>query len=220
MLLFDIGANRGDAVVAGLQQGYKVLAIEAAPKIYQLLENNFGKHPDVKTLKIAVSDKDFEKVSFYECIEDGLSTLNIDWLTAETMPYKGKQFWTVEVDTITMDTLVKIYGEPDLIKVDVEGAEWSVFRGMTKKYGTLTFEWTNVTIGEHQSQLEYLASLGYTEVAPQFIVHHLQQPIKWFSINDFRLDDWAISHKDAWESGEWRQANLRPTADVGMVWVR
>jgi hypothetical protein len=32
MLLFDIGANRGDAVLAGLEQGYRVIALEAAPR--------------------------------------------------------------------------------------------------------------------------------------------------------------------------------------------
>jgi len=30
MLLFDVGANRGDAVLAGLAQGYRVVALEVA----------------------------------------------------------------------------------------------------------------------------------------------------------------------------------------------
>jgi FkbM family methyltransferase len=161
MLLFDIGANRGDAVVAGLNKGYKVVALEAAPKIYRALEANFRNNPNVKPLKFAVAETDFQTVKFYECVEDGLSTLNIDWLTSETMPYNGKQFSTVEATTITIDTLVKLYGAPDLIKIDVEGAEWSVFNGMTQKYGKLAFEWTFETIREHEKQLDYLYKLGY-----------------------------------------------------------
>lgn len=220
MLFFDIGANRGDAVVAGLNKGYKVVAIEAAPRIYNALEMNFKGNPNVKTLKLAVAERDFETVKFYECIEDGLSTLNLDWLTAETMPYKGKQFWTVEVQTITLDTLVTLYGKPDLIKVDVEGAEWSVFKGMTKHHGMMTFEWTDVTIGEHCMQLKYLADLGYTQVAPQFIVHHLDEPTDWYPIRHYCLDEWVKAHKTDWENGGWKSAGLRPTADVGMCWVR
>ena len=174
MLLFDIGANRGDAVVAGLNKGFtKIIAVEAAPRIFTQLVSNFIYNPAVVPLKMAVSSESSQTVEFYEAEEDGLSSLNKDWLTDPELPYAGKPYRTIKVNTITVDDLVKIYGVPDLMKIDVEGAEWSVFKGMTKKYGILTFEWTNVTIGEHCAQLEYLASLGYTEIAPQFIVNHL-----------------------------------------------
>ena len=217
----DIGANRGDAVVAGLNKGFtKIIAIEAAPGIYKQLVSNFIYNPAVVPLKFAVSEKDEEQVEFYEAEEDGLSTMNKEWLTAEDMPYAGKPYRTVSATTITIDTLVKLYGTPDLMKIDVEGAEWSVFRGMSKNHGKLAFEWTDVTVGEHDSQLEYLASIGYTEVAPQFIVNHLDEPAEWFPIKDFHMCDWVVSHKDAWEAGGWQEANLRPTADVGMCWVR
>lgn len=220
MLLFDIGANRGDATVAGLAKGYKVIAIEPAPIIFEQLVKTYIYNANVIPLKVAVSDSVNSTVEFYEAEEDGLSTLNKEWLTDETMPYNGKPFRTITVNTTTLDKLAETYGEPDLVKIDVEGAEWSVFKGMTKYHGVLTFEWTNVTIGEHQSQLEYLAGLGYTEVAPQFIVNHLDEPTEWFPIEGFRLDDWVIQHLPAWEDGGWKVANLRPTADVGMVWVR
>lgn len=220
MLLFDIGANRGDAVIAGLNKGYKVIACEPAPIIFGKLLSAFIYNPNVIPLKVAVSDTDNSRVEFYEADEDGLSTLNKEWLTSDSLPYGGKPFRTIMANTITLDTLAKIYGEPDLIKIDVEGAEWSVFKGMTKYHGKLAFEWTDVTIGEHQSQLEYLESMGYIEVAPQFIVNHLDEPTEWFPITGFRIDDWVIEHKDVWENGGWKEANLRPTSDVGMVWLK
>ena len=219
MLLFDIGANRGDATIAGLAKGYKVIALEPAPIIYKQLVSSFIYNQDVVPLKLAVSDKDNERVEFYEAYEDGLSSLNKEWLTGKDMPYSGKGFRTITANTITVDTLVKLYGEPTLMKIDVEGAEWYVFKGMTQKYGMLTFEWTDVTIGEHCAQLEYLESLGYTEVAPQFIVNHLEEPTEWFPLKKFHLCDWVVSHKYVWESKDWKSANLRPTADVGMCWV-
>lgn len=220
MLLFDIGANRGDAVIAGLNKGYKVVAIEAAPKIFSVLESNFKGNPNVKLLKFAVSSVDFDTVSFYECIEDGLSTLNKEWLTSEGMPYQGKQFWEVSVPTITLDSLARIYGQPDLIKIDVEGAEWEVFRGMTKYMGMLTFEWTDVTVKEHAEQLRYLQQIGYTKVAPQYIEHHLQEPTEWYDLPTFSLKDWIFKTSQEWTNGGWKGSNLRPTADVGMLWVR
>jgi FkbM family methyltransferase len=224
MLMFDVGANRGDAVVAGLAQGYRVIAIEAAPRVFGELVNNFIYNPDVVPLKMAVSDKDGKRLKFYEADEDGLSTLNKDWLTNERMPYAGKPHREIEVNTITIDTLADKYGNPDLIKIDVEGAEWQVMKGMTRHYGgTLCFEWTFETMHQHEDQLDYLFTLGYREVAPQYIVSHLEQPDEWFDLrvnNSNQLLAWHQLTSDDWIDGGWKVAGLRPTADVGMIWVR
>jgi FkbM family methyltransferase len=223
MLLFDVGANRGDAVLAGLTQGYRVIALEAAPRVYAELVGNFIYNPNVVPLRMAVSDKDGERLKFYEADEDGLSSLNKDWLTKDGMPYKGKFHREVEVNTITIDTLADKYGDPDLIKIDVEGAEWQVLKGMTRKYGTVAFEWTFETLCEHEDQLDYLWTLGYTEVAARFIEHHLQEPPAWGKLqkdNARQLLAWHQLNSDDWIDEDWKVAGLRPTADVGMVWVR
>ena len=223
MLLFDIGANRGDATIAGVNKGYTVIAIEAAPRVFKELVSNFIYNQDVIPLRFAVSDVDDEQIEFYEAQEDGLSTMDKGWLTDPDMPYNGKPFRTISATTITIDTLVELYGTPELIKIDVEGAEWSVFKGMTKKYGEIAFEWTDVTIAEHVEQLKYLESLGYTEYALQFITHHIEAP------NDGEYVDIASAnllpkHVDLlapeWEEEGWKVAGLRPTSDVGMLWVR
>ena len=220
MLLFDIGANRGDATFAGLAKGYKVIACEPAPKIYSELVNNFIYNPDVIPLKVAVSDSDNESIEFFEAEEDGLSTINLDWLTDKSLPYAGKPYRTTSATTITLDTLAELYGTPDLIKIDVEGAEWHVFKGISSKMGTIAFEWTLATLKEHIEQLKYLEHGGYTEVAPQFIEHHCQEPQGWFDIKTFDLGKWHDTYAPYWTDGEWKRSGLRPTADVGMLWVR
>jgi FkbM family methyltransferase len=224
MLMFDVGANRGDAVVAGLAQGYRVIALEAAPRVFGELVNNFIYNPDVVPLKMAVSDKDGERLKFYEADEDGLSSLNKDWLTNKRMPYAGKPYRECEVSTITIDTLCEVYGDPDLIKIDVEGAEWQVMKGMTRHYGgTICFEWTFETLHQHEDQLDYLFTLGYREVAAQYIVNHLEEPKDWAflqSNNANQLLAWHQLTSDDWIDGGWKVAGLRPTADVGMIWVR
>jgi FkbM family methyltransferase len=224
MLLFDVGANRGDATVAGLAQGYRVIALEAAPRVFLELVGNFIYNPNVVPLKMAVSNKDNERVKFYEADEDGLSTLNQDWLTKDGMPYKGKFHREIEVNTITIDTLADTYGNPDLIKIDVEGAEWQVMKGMSRHYGgMICFEWTFETIHQHEDQLDYLFTLGYREMAAQYIVNHLQEPLEWGNMqsnNVNQLLGWHQLTSDDWINGGWKIANLRPTADVGMLWVR
>lgn len=220
MLLFDIGANRGDATLAGLQKGYKVIALEPAPRVYSDLVRNFIYNPNVVPLRLAVSDST-TRVELYEAEEDGLSSLNKDWLTNPTMPYNGKPFRTVHANTMTMEDLVEKYGEPDLIKIDVEGAEWAVFKGMTKYHGKIAFEWTQETLHEHEDQLRYLATLGYEKIKFQFIEGHLDEPdTLWTGINLLHsLEDLRASLAPAWEAEGWKKAGLRPTSDVGMIWV-
>lgn len=222
-VLFDIGANRGDATVAGLNKGYKVIALDPAPIIYAELVKNFIYNSNVVPLRLAVAEKSNERLEFYEAQEDGLSSLEKAWLTDPSMPYNGKPFRTISVNTITLDDLALEYGEPDLIKIDVEGAEWTVFKGMTKKYGTVAFEWTLETLDQHETQLDYLYELGYREVAPQYIVQHLEEPTEWVSLtpnNHRQLLAWHQLTSDEWIDGGWKIAGLRPTADVGMLWVR
>jgi FkbM family methyltransferase len=220
MLLFDIGANRGDATLVGLDQGYDVIALEPAPRIYSQLVKNFIYNPRVTPLRLAVANQDDQRIEFYEADEDGLSTLNKEWLTSDSLPYAGKPFRTIAVNTITLDSLIERYGSPDLIKIDVEGAEWQVLKGLSDLTGTIALEWTDVTLDDHQDQISYLADLGYTEFAPQFIEHHLQRPAEWYSIESITLRSWVEDNSQAWVEGDWKLSNLRPTADVGMVWVR
>jgi FkbM family methyltransferase len=221
MLLFDIGANRGDATVAGVNLGYKVIALEPAPRVFAELVRNFIYDPNVIPLRLAVSETTGDRIEFYECVEDGLSTMEKSWLTDPDMPYNGKEFRIVYVNTCTMNWLVEQYGKPDLIKIDVEGAEWAVFRGMTQNYGKLAFEWTQETLDQHEEQLTYLKSIGYTKFRMQFIEHHLQEPdTEWLPIkskNDLKKLRESLAPE--WESEGWKKANLRPTADVGMLWA-
>lgn len=219
-ICLDIGANRGDFTLAALGKGYDVIALEPAPKVFGELVKNFLYNPRVTPLKYAVSGSDYQYIEFYEADEDGLSTINKDWLTDESMPYAGKPFRTIAAQTITIDELARIYGTPDLIKVDVEGGEWQVFKGLSTKMGMIAFEWTQATIDQHQMQLAYLSAGNYTEIAPQFIEHHCEMPNIWYPIDRFDLGIWHDENAPLWEAEEWKQSGLRPTADVGMLWVR
>jgi FkbM family methyltransferase len=221
-LMFDIGANRGDATIAGIEQGYKVIALEPAPRVFAELVRNFIYEFKVVPLRLAVGEKDGERLEFYECVEDGLSTLEKSWLTDPKMPYYGKEFRTISVNTCTVDWLVEQYGQPDLIKIDVEGAEWAVLGGMSKYSGKIALEWTMETMVEHNKQLQYLASIGYTEYRLQFIEHHLLEPDSdWMPIDEnLDLEKLRQDLQFWWVSKGWKGSRLRPTADVGMLWVK
>ena len=91
---------------------------------------------------------------------------------------------------------------------------------MTKKYNKICFEWTIQTVKEHEKQIKYLNNLGYTKIGPQFIENHLVEPKEWFDINKFNLSKWIEKNSKDWENEGWKVSNLRPTADVGMIWFK
>jgi FkbM family methyltransferase len=223
MLLFDIGANKGDAVVEGLNKGFdKIIALEPAPKMFYMLYNNFKNDQKVIPLKYAVSSSNGEKIEFYECIEDGLSTIEKSWLTGEGALYNGKEFRTIKAITCTIDYLVEKYGIPDLVKIDVEGAESQVFEGMTCKPKQLCFEWSLFTLDQHLEQLKRLRDVNrYTEFALEYITDHLVEPTDYRSMSDIdSLPSWIESTKDEWQNGGWLKYGHRQAADVGMIWVK
>lgn len=222
MIVFDIGANRGEFTQAVLDQGAsKVVAVEPAPRIFSALARNFFKDPRVIPLRLAVTDKDWVDVTLFECVEDGLSTLDKTWLKGAAAPYGDKAYREVTVSGTTLDSLIEEYGTPDLIKIDIEGYEYSALKGLTKKVGEVTFEWQITRLEEIDKCLELLSSLGYTEFAPQYIEHHAVKPEEWFPIDGpITFPEWLTMTKAVWEGGDWKRSGLRPTADAGMIWVR
>ncbi len=220
-ICFDIGANAGEATKRALDLGFdKVVAVEPTPKMVAVLSHNFYKDERVIPLKLAVSDTQGEKIEFYECVEDGLSTMNLDWLEDDSAPYKGKGYSKIVAYTCTIDWLAEQYGMPELIKIDVEGAEYQVLKGMTIKPTRIDFEWHINWSQEVSKCLEYLQGLGYSEYALQYITHHLEEPTEYRPISTDFLT-WHSETKDWWESKGWKeQGALRPTADAGMIWVK
>jgi hypothetical protein len=60
----------------------------------------------------------------------------------------------------TFQSAVETYGNPDFCKVDVEGFEVEVLRGMSSQVRTVTFEFTNRRLADAVRCLDHLASLG------------------------------------------------------------
>jgi hypothetical protein len=67
------------------------------------------------------------------------------------------------VPTITLDTLVKKYGSPDYIKLDIEGWEYKALLGLTSKQGVISFEWSEEIFHIAEKCVNHLTNLGYKE---------------------------------------------------------
>ena len=83
----------------------------------------------------------------------------------------------MQAKTITLDRLIELYGVPDLIKIDVESAEFECISSLSQKVDTLCFEWAAETHDITFKCLHYLnETLGYTQFFIQFQDNYTFRP--------------------------------------------
>ena len=89
------------------------------------------------------------------------STMAKHWKSGRFSNEKWDQKITVEMTTL--DHLIKIYGLPKYIKIDVEGFELDVLLGLSQKSGIISFEFTSEFLDQTIKCLDHLKKIGYHE---------------------------------------------------------
>lgn len=183
VLIFDIGANVGKyTLVKSDIPNSKIIAIEAEPNIFNRLKTNTEHLNDVILLNCAISNSDKEFVDFYSCSIDVISTMNLDWLIDERSRFGdyNKNINKIKVRTRTIDSLIDEYGDPDLIKIDVEGNEHNVVTSLSRKTnGVVCFEWAAEWIEENILCVNHLINLGYSNFHVQMGDAYDYEPIEY-----------------------------------------
>ena len=176
-MFFDIGANIGKWSLANVNNCEKIISIEASPNTFSNLINNTSNNQKIIPLNYAVCNSDKEFIEFYNCSADTLSTINKDWLDSEKSRfYKQYKYDIITCKTITIDKLIRDYGIPELIKIDVEGGEFECVSSLTQKVNNVCFEWASETNDITFKCIDYLETLGYTEFAIQFEDNYTYRP--------------------------------------------
>jgi FkbM family methyltransferase len=166
MLIFDIGANIGRySLTFAVNPENTIISVEASPNTFNMLKINMSPFTNVTPLEYAVSDSKEPYITFYNCQSDTLSTLDINWLTSSESRFGDHQgrFSPIQVKAITLDALIEKYGVPDILKIDVEGAEEQVIRSLSKKVPILLFEWAAEWKDSLKLAIDHLTSLGFTK---------------------------------------------------------
>ncbi len=174
MTVFDVGANVGELtfLFSRFAQSGKVYAFEASRAAYKKLEIicNAAERRNVVLNHLALSNKNgFIELYVYE---DALSSFN----SQAKRPLKDhgldiEPIGIEKVSAMTIDAYCqrKKIEKIDLLKIDVEGAEFQVMQGAfnmlkNKRIACLTFEFGQTTfdIGTKPSEIEnFLNKLDY-----------------------------------------------------------
>ena len=141
-LVFDIGANYGNRIEPNLRNGCKVVAVEPQPECVNYLRKKYKDKVSIENVGVGASKG---VLDFHISSWSILSTFSDDFIqkTKESGRF-SKSSWdkTIKVNLVTLDDLIAKYGSPQFIKVDVEGYEEQVFKGLTKKVKYISFEYT------------------------------------------------------------------------------
>jgi hypothetical protein len=136
-----------------------------------------------------------------------VSTISRPWLTEVQ---KSRRFggvrWEerIPVTVTTLDALIARYGKPAFCKIDVEGSEWDVLRGLSQPLPALSFEYLPATIETALDCIARLSQLGEYEY-------------------NWRVSEWPWLRSPVWLSPQEMVAQLQRMsreANSGDVYAR
>jgi FkbM family methyltransferase len=148
-VVFDIGANHGQKTDVFLRLGARVVAIEPDKVNQEILKQKFHlyrfpKKP-VTIVGKAVSDRSSTETMWIDEPGSAKNTLSRKWV--ETLRADRERFGKcldfeqrMEVETVSLDDLILRHGVPFFVKIDVEGYEPTVLRGLQRPVRYLSFE--------------------------------------------------------------------------------
>jgi len=162
-LCFDIGANKGNRTVIFLELGAKVVAVEPQKECYEHLEKRFGNK--ITLIKNGLGEKKSTETMYVSgsTLISSFSKDHVNMMQEDR--FKGADWGkTIEIDMTTMDVLIEKYGTPAFCKIDVEGYEYDLLKGLSKPLKALSLEYivpenTSVLV----NCLKHLANLGNIE---------------------------------------------------------
>jgi FkbM family methyltransferase len=198
-LVFDIGSNTGEKTAAFLSLGARVVAVEPNSTCTNYLLTKYREAVQTQRLYVecaAVAAANGELNLTVIDPDSGMCSAEPDFLLyARTIGYTGAE--PIKANAVTLDHLTKRYGLPDFIKIDVEGMDAEVLKGLSKRPRCLSFEYNTAAAlwPKTRECFDQVVRLGFSEAnfteatAPKFLF------ASWLEIPAAlsRLEDWRAA---------------------------
>lgn len=120
-LIFDLGCHTLDSTERFLDKGYTIIAIDADIDKLKLIDLKYNKYIQENKLILvnkAIYSEDNCIVNFY------IQPNNTVWNSLfKNISERSNVSKCIKVDTITLRSLIQMFGIPEYCKIDIEGAD-------------------------------------------------------------------------------------------------
>jgi FkbM family methyltransferase len=197
-LAFDVGAHVGNHARCFAGLGARVIAIEPQPAFAAWLRRLFRARPEVTVLECALASTPGTVALYPSPRTPTVATVSRRWIEAvRDSPGFDRVRWAsgVRVPSTTLDALIARHGLPCFCKIDVEGYEAEVLRGLSHPIPALSFEYLPAASDVARRAAGLLAALGPYLFNPTV---GERRRFVWRQWRPFgALDDWlAARHAD------------------------
>jgi FkbM family methyltransferase len=140
-LVFDVGANIGNRVEAFLALRNKVVAVEPQSFCRKVLRARFGKA--ISIVGKGLGEKAEVKTMYIATNATQISSFSKDWIDSMKKDRFINEQWDAEekIELTTLEDLIVQFGIPAFVKIDVEGFEVNVLKGLKTAVPSLSFEY-------------------------------------------------------------------------------
>lgn len=206
-IVFDIGAYDGDYTAEYLHYDPSlIVAVEPQSEKISYLEKKFAdRGVKVVVMHCALGERAGE-ATLHMCDNAAtISTLSQEWMDKSRFAcyiYNREE----RVSVITLDMLIAMFGKPSLIKIDAEGYDHIILRGLNIAVDAVRFEYvcefSRYTV-EGVKKLSSLARYQFAYMPGEDIAKNML----WMQEKDF------INHirRISYGSGEWGNIYARKT---------
>jgi FkbM family methyltransferase len=161
-LCFDVGANLGNRVKVFLKLQANVVAIEPQNECVSILRAVYGSNRKLTVVHKALGEAEGEAEIMISNAHP-LSSLSTEWI--ESVKKSGRfpeHSWNKKqvVQISTLDKLIEQFGVPSFIKIDVEGYEYQVIKGLSQPVRTISLEFVPEFIESAFHCIDHLQRLG------------------------------------------------------------
>jgi FkbM family methyltransferase len=191
-LIFDVGVKAGAKAAAFARHNVKVVCFEPAPDCLERLRARFAENPEVAIVPASVGTLPISV--FLE--GTSISTFAGDWkhCCSEDATFERK----INEPVLTLDSAIAEFGLPDYCKVDVEGFELSVLRGLSQVIPVISFKFCGESLPETTSCLEYLVSIGYRHFNVIYGENMIFRHGRWIEAGELLLELENHPHSLLW----------------------
>lgn len=184
-ICFDIGAHVGNRLLAWSRLDVQIVAVEPQPHLMSFLRRWYGRFPQITLIDHALAASPGTQTLHISNRHPTVTTMSDEWITAVQQDASfARVDWdtAVSVPVTTLDALIAEYGLPAFCKIDVEGYELEVLRGLSQPITAVSFEYIPAAIDIAIGCVAQLAQLGQYEFNWSIGESHRWQFKCWLSV--------------------------------------